>query len=369
MDTLARIRQLAAKEFSINPDGLDPAAPLDTLGIDSLSFIEFMFKVEEEFGVERVGRGPEGDQDARRPRAPRRRRADRRRQGLTRRHGRAPRRRHRSGRGLAPRHHPGGISALARRRSLLASAGSRRSSPSARACRWRATLDWNPAPHLQGGRGGEPRPRLAVRARGCCAGDRGQRPGNRQPEPRPDRRVVGHRHGRRAHPGDELQAGLRRRRMARAAAHRGHEHEQRRGLEHRRASRAARAVRQLLDRVLLLGDGARRSDARDCCRARRRHDRRRLRGAAHARRPGRVAGAAHTRARRPGRRRGELQALRQAPRRAGARRGRGGVRAGGRIARPRARRAHPRPAHRLRQFLRRGAHVAPGPRWPDSGNA
>ncbi len=51
MDTLARIRSLAAKEFSINPEGLDPAAPLDALGIDSLSFIEFMFKVEEEFGV------------------------------------------------------------------------------------------------------------------------------------------------------------------------------------------------------------------------------------------------------------------------------------------------------------------------------
>ena len=51
LDTLARIRQLAAKEFSINPDGLDPAAPLDKLGIDSLSFIEFMFKVEDEFGV------------------------------------------------------------------------------------------------------------------------------------------------------------------------------------------------------------------------------------------------------------------------------------------------------------------------------
>jgi acyl carrier protein len=51
MDTLARIKQLAAKEFSINPDGLDPNAPLDSLGIDSLSFIEFMFKVEEEFGV------------------------------------------------------------------------------------------------------------------------------------------------------------------------------------------------------------------------------------------------------------------------------------------------------------------------------
>ncbi|MCD6043325.1 MAG: Phosphopantetheine attachment site, partial [Burkholderiales bacterium] len=50
MDTLGRIRQLAAKEFSINPDGLDPSAPLETLGIDSLSVIEFMFKVEEEFG-------------------------------------------------------------------------------------------------------------------------------------------------------------------------------------------------------------------------------------------------------------------------------------------------------------------------------
>ena len=51
MDTLARIRQLAAQEFSITPEGLDPGAPLDALGIDSLSFIEFMFKVEEEFGV------------------------------------------------------------------------------------------------------------------------------------------------------------------------------------------------------------------------------------------------------------------------------------------------------------------------------
>lgn len=51
MDPLARIRELAAKEFSIDPGGLDPKAPLDTLGIDSLSFIEFMFKIEEEFGV------------------------------------------------------------------------------------------------------------------------------------------------------------------------------------------------------------------------------------------------------------------------------------------------------------------------------
>jgi acyl carrier protein len=52
METLARIKALAAKEFSIDPDGLDPHAPLDSLGIDSLSFIEFMFKVEEEFDVQ-----------------------------------------------------------------------------------------------------------------------------------------------------------------------------------------------------------------------------------------------------------------------------------------------------------------------------
>jgi acyl carrier protein len=51
MATLDRIRALAAKEFSLDTDKLDPQAPLDTLGIDSLSFIEFMFKVEEEFGV------------------------------------------------------------------------------------------------------------------------------------------------------------------------------------------------------------------------------------------------------------------------------------------------------------------------------
>jgi acyl carrier protein len=51
MDTLARIKDLAAKEFSIDTAKLDPHAPLDSLGIDSLSFIEFMFKVEEEFGI------------------------------------------------------------------------------------------------------------------------------------------------------------------------------------------------------------------------------------------------------------------------------------------------------------------------------
>lgn len=51
MDTLARLREMAAKEFSLDPSKLDPAAPLDSIGVDSLSFIEFMFKIEEEFGI------------------------------------------------------------------------------------------------------------------------------------------------------------------------------------------------------------------------------------------------------------------------------------------------------------------------------
>lgn len=51
MDTLSRIKELAVKELSIDASKLDPDAPLDALGIDSLTFIEFMFKVEDEFGV------------------------------------------------------------------------------------------------------------------------------------------------------------------------------------------------------------------------------------------------------------------------------------------------------------------------------
>ncbi len=51
MDTLARIRDLAIRELAVDPSKMDPNAPLDALGVDSLTFIEFMFKVEDEFGV------------------------------------------------------------------------------------------------------------------------------------------------------------------------------------------------------------------------------------------------------------------------------------------------------------------------------
>ena len=51
MDTPARIKDLAIKELSLDPGKIDSNAPLTDLGVDSLTFIEFMFKVEDEFGV------------------------------------------------------------------------------------------------------------------------------------------------------------------------------------------------------------------------------------------------------------------------------------------------------------------------------
>ena len=51
METLDRIKELAIKELSLDPAKLDANVPLADLGVDSLTFIEFMFKVEDEFGV------------------------------------------------------------------------------------------------------------------------------------------------------------------------------------------------------------------------------------------------------------------------------------------------------------------------------
>ena len=51
MQTLDRIKNLAIKELSLDPAKIDANAPLADLGVDSLTFIEFMFKVEDEFGI------------------------------------------------------------------------------------------------------------------------------------------------------------------------------------------------------------------------------------------------------------------------------------------------------------------------------
>lgn len=51
MDTLARIKELAAKQFGGEPAAIDENAPVDQLGIDSLGFLEFLFELEDKFGI------------------------------------------------------------------------------------------------------------------------------------------------------------------------------------------------------------------------------------------------------------------------------------------------------------------------------
>jgi acyl carrier protein len=51
MPVLDRLRGLAAKELSIDSSALELQTPLTALHIDSLAFIDFLFKVEQEFGI------------------------------------------------------------------------------------------------------------------------------------------------------------------------------------------------------------------------------------------------------------------------------------------------------------------------------
>jgi acyl carrier protein len=51
MDTLQTIKDLAAKQFGGEPEAIDEDAPVDKLGIDSLGFLEFMFELEDKFGI------------------------------------------------------------------------------------------------------------------------------------------------------------------------------------------------------------------------------------------------------------------------------------------------------------------------------
>ena len=51
MNTLDSIKQLAAKQFGREPDSIDENVPIDQLGIDSLGFLEFLFELEDHFGI------------------------------------------------------------------------------------------------------------------------------------------------------------------------------------------------------------------------------------------------------------------------------------------------------------------------------
>lgn len=50
MDTLTRIKELAAAQFGGEAAKIDENAPVTELGIDSLGFLEFLFELEDKFG-------------------------------------------------------------------------------------------------------------------------------------------------------------------------------------------------------------------------------------------------------------------------------------------------------------------------------
>ena len=51
MTTLQTVQKLIATELDLNPAELDPNRPLQELGIDSLTVMECLFKIEDEFKI------------------------------------------------------------------------------------------------------------------------------------------------------------------------------------------------------------------------------------------------------------------------------------------------------------------------------
>jgi acyl carrier protein len=51
MGTLETIRNLLVEEFQLDPANVQADTELETLGVDSLSVIEFMFMLEDKFKV------------------------------------------------------------------------------------------------------------------------------------------------------------------------------------------------------------------------------------------------------------------------------------------------------------------------------
>ncbi len=51
MDTLERIKKLFIDKIDLKEESLKPESTLDSLGLDSLDKIEFLFALEEEFRI------------------------------------------------------------------------------------------------------------------------------------------------------------------------------------------------------------------------------------------------------------------------------------------------------------------------------
>ncbi len=51
MSSLQTIQTMMVKQFDLKPEALTPDATLESLGLDSLSVIEFMFNIEDEMKI------------------------------------------------------------------------------------------------------------------------------------------------------------------------------------------------------------------------------------------------------------------------------------------------------------------------------
>ncbi len=51
MNTLQTIQHMLVEQFELNSEEITPDAQLETLGLDSLSIIEFMFNLEDKFHI------------------------------------------------------------------------------------------------------------------------------------------------------------------------------------------------------------------------------------------------------------------------------------------------------------------------------
>ena len=60
MSTLDTLQDILVRDYGLMRDRLSPDAVLDTLGMDSLSLLELMFKIEDGFHVKIPGDPPSG---------------------------------------------------------------------------------------------------------------------------------------------------------------------------------------------------------------------------------------------------------------------------------------------------------------------
>jgi acyl carrier protein len=57
MTTLERLQKIIVKDFELKPEDLKVSASLESLGLDSMSTIDLLFSIEDEFNIQ-VSREP-----------------------------------------------------------------------------------------------------------------------------------------------------------------------------------------------------------------------------------------------------------------------------------------------------------------------